>query len=161
MEQVVVRWLRRPGSTATRFWTRRWRRRSARAGLLACAALAVGAGGAWARDAGPRPCHDEAERRCAYVRGENDRERCIIQREMACEQEREGKQSDARRGARELRRVCRSDFEDLCQHVGSGGSRDQVIRCLEEHRALLSGPCGSALDALPRAGNGAPQTSGR
>ena len=114
---------------------------------MAGVALAVGGGGARALDEGPTPCHEDAVRRCAHVVGEADRDRCTLQRELACEEEGQGR--PPRRGATDLRRACRADFGALCGDVGPEASRSRVVRCLEERRSFLSDACRSALDALP------------
>ena len=116
-------------------------------GVAAFVAAAAGPVPAVAEEAGT--CSAKAERMCRSVEDPDERERCLVEREVECEivGPNQGRKAATGEPPRRLRTACQADVERLCADVAGEGRRGAVARCLREHSEDLSDSCRAALDA--------------
>ena len=126
--------------------------RGAGTGRLAGAALSLTialsvAGSALAEGGNLSGCEEQAQRLCRSLSDDGARERCLLQRELECEDS--GPSNVTRRRVRDrsaqMRNACRADFERVCADLGNDASRTAILACLREHRDEVSDPCRMAL----------------
>jgi hypothetical protein len=113
----------------------------------AAAVLLLVAGPATAQDGDQSACQVQAKRLCSNLSSDAARDRCILQRELECEDS--GPPDLVGERVRDptagMRNACRGDFSRVCSDLGSDASRPAIIRCLLDHGDEISDPCRMAL----------------
>jgi hypothetical protein len=117
-------------------------------GALLAAALALLAVGPASGPGGDQSaCQAQAKRLCSNLSSDAARDRCILQRELECEDS--GPSNVVRQRVNDpvagMRNACRKDFGRVCADLGSDASRPRILRCLREHHDEVSDPCRMAL----------------
>jgi hypothetical protein len=113
----------------------------------AAALLLLVAGPVTGQDGDQSACQAQAKRLCSNLSTEAAQDRCILQRELECEDS--GPSSLVRQRVQDptagMRNACRADFGRVCSDLGGDASRPAIIRCLREHTNEISDPCRMAL----------------